>query len=42
LPDDQGARSLITKNKSQVATVSFPLGAIDIDSEEDVIKFLAD
>ncbi|MFN7494342.1 MAG: NTP transferase domain-containing protein [Cyclobacteriaceae bacterium] len=42
LPDDQGARSLITKNKSQVATVPFPLGAVDIDSEDDVIKFLAD
>ncbi|MBI3220337.1 MAG: nucleotidyltransferase family protein [Bacteroidetes bacterium] len=42
LPDDHGARSLITKNKSQVATVPFPLGAVDIDTEDDVIKFLAD
>ncbi|NOS92539.1 MAG: nucleotidyltransferase family protein [Cyclobacteriaceae bacterium] len=42
LPDDQGARSLISKNKSRVATVPFPLGAVDIDTEDDVTKFLTD
>lgn len=42
LPDDQGARSLISKNKSRVVTVPFPLGAVDIDTEDDVTKFLTD
>ncbi len=42
LPDDQGARSLITKNESRVVTVPFSLGAVDIDTEDDVNKFLTD
>lgn len=42
LPDDQGARSLISQNKSRVVTVPFPLGAVDIDTEDDVTKFLTD
>ena len=42
LPDDQGARRLITKNKLKVVTVPFPLGAVDIDTEDDVTKFLTD
>ncbi len=40
LSDEQGARSIIAQHKSQVATVPFPLGAIDIDTPEDVTKFL--
>ncbi len=42
LPDDQGARSIIAKNKLSVVTVPFPLGSIDIDTEDDVAKFLTD
>ncbi len=36
LPDDSGAKSVILKNPAQVRTISFPEGADDIDSPEDV------
>lgn len=42
LPDDHGARSIISKNMARVVSVLFPLGAIDIDTEEDMTKFLTD
>jgi molybdenum cofactor cytidylyltransferase len=35
LPDANGAKSIIASHPDQVATVNFPLGAIDIDSAAD-------
>jgi len=35
LPDREGAKSIITAHPSQVATIKFPLGAIDIDTAAD-------
>jgi molybdenum cofactor cytidylyltransferase len=41
LPDNQGAKSIITAHSDSVATISFPKGAIDIDTVTDYESQLA-
>lgn len=40
LSGDKGARQLLNKDKQRVGLVNFPLGAIDIDTEEDYERLL--
>ncbi|HEX5168613.1 MAG TPA: nucleotidyltransferase family protein [Cyclobacteriaceae bacterium] len=39
LPDNQGAKMIIQENLSVAETLSFPEGAIDLDTPEDYLKF---
>jgi CTP:molybdopterin cytidylyltransferase MocA len=39
LPDDQGAKALVLKNRSRVAQVDFANGAFDLDTPEDVLSW---
>jgi molybdenum cofactor cytidylyltransferase len=41
LGDEQGAKKIIQLNPELVCTVNFPEGAIDIDTEDDIKKFLS-
>jgi molybdenum cofactor cytidylyltransferase len=38
LPDDQGAKLIIRKNPEAVATIDFPEGIVDVDTENDVAQ----
>ena len=40
LPDDAGAKKIIQQHPHLVKTVSFPGGEIDIDTEDDLRKYL--
>ncbi len=40
LAEDKGARQIINKHKDRVAVVDFPLGAVDVDTEEDYARLL--
>jgi molybdenum cofactor cytidylyltransferase len=40
LADDQGAKKLVQQFPEQVEVVDFPEGADDLDTEEDVQKYL--
>lgn len=39
--DHEGARTIVNKNRDRVATVTFPDGAFDIDTEDDYRRLLA-
>lgn len=39
MPDDHGAKKIITQNQKDVETVEFPSGDIDLDTPEDLKKF---
>ena len=40
IPDDSGARKLFLTNNNSIIKVSFPEGAVDLDTPEDYAKFL--
>ena len=40
LAEDKGARQIINKHKNRVAVVDFPLGSVDVDTEEDYARLL--
>lgn len=40
LKGDKGARQLLNKNQHRVGLVNFPLGNIDIDTEEDYVRLI--
>ena len=40
LKESDGAKEIVKKYKSEVTHISFPKGIIDIDNEEDVVKYL--
>ena len=40
LPDDQGAKKIIQQHFSEVITVAFPEGAVDLDTPEDYRGFI--
>lgn len=41
LPDDSGARSILTAHREELATVSLPGGELDVDTPEDYAKLLS-
>jgi molybdenum cofactor cytidylyltransferase len=40
LRGDKGAKQILNKNKNRVSLVDFPLGSVDLDTEEDYIRLL--
>jgi molybdenum cofactor cytidylyltransferase len=36
LTGDEGAKNMVTTHKDDLATVAFPKGKVDIDTEEDL------
>lgn len=40
LKENDGAKEIVKKHTTEVAHISFPEGIIDIDYEEDVVKYL--
>ncbi len=40
LSGDKGAKQIVNKDKERVALVDFPLGAVDVDTEEDYTRLL--
>lgn len=38
LKGDKGAKQLVNKDKQRVGLVNFPLGSIDVDTEEDYVR----
>lgn len=40
LKGDKGAKQLVNKDKQRVGLVNFPLGSIDVDTEEDYVRLI--